>query len=87
MIQSSQLGTQFVALFKIDKKIMSANIGYVLVNKEMKIQAISSGCMKVINLDIQKIRRLNQQGIDINKLAPGLFEDSNDPTSTNFNQK
>ena len=87
MIQSSQLGTQFVALFKIDKKIMSANIGYVLINKEQKIQAISSGCMKVINLDIQKMRRLNQQGIDINRLAPGLFEDSSDPTGTNYNQK
>ena len=37
LIQSSQLGTQFVALFKIDKKIMSANIGFVLINKERKI--------------------------------------------------
>jgi len=48
-----------VALFKIDKKIMSANIGFVLINKEKKIQGISSGCMKVLNLDIQKMRRLS----------------------------
>lgn len=27
------------------------------------------------------------QGIDINKLAPGLFEDSNDPSGTSYNQK
>jgi PAS domain S-box-containing protein len=66
MIQSTQMGVQFVALFKIDKKIMSANIAYVIINKEMKIQGISSGAIKVLNLDIVKMRRLNQQGIDIN---------------------
>jgi hypothetical protein len=43
--------------------------------------------MKVVNLDIQKMRRLNQQGVDINRLAPGLFEDASDPTGTTFNQK
>jgi len=43
--------------------------------------------MKVVNLDIVKMRRLNQQGIDINRLTPGLFEDASDPTSTTFNQK
>ena len=79
------MGIQFVALFKIDKKIMSANIGYILISKEMKIQGISSGCLKVINLDIQKMRRLNSQGIDINKLAPGLFEDNQDLAGGNFN--
>jgi hypothetical protein len=31
--------------------------------------------MKVLNLDIQKMRRLNASGIDINKLAPAVFED------------
>jgi hypothetical protein len=82
LIQSSTMGTQFVALFKIDKKIMSANIAFVLINKEKKIQGISSGCMKVLNLDIQKMRRLNQNGIDINKLAPGLFDDSGDSSYT-----
>jgi hypothetical protein len=46
------MGIQFVALFKIDKKIMSANIAFVLINKERKIQGISSGCMKVLNIDI-----------------------------------
>jgi len=37
MIQSTQLGIQFVALFKIDKKIMNSNIAFVLINKEKKI--------------------------------------------------
>ena len=63
---------------------MSANIGFVLINKEKKIQGISSGCMKVLNLDIQKMRRLNQSGIDISKLAPGIFDDSGDSA---YNQK
>lgn len=84
LIQSSQLGTQFVALFKIDKKIMSANIAFVMLNKEKKIQGISSGAMKVLNLDIQKMRRLSTSGIDINKLAPAIFDDQGE---NNFNQK
>lgn len=73
MVQNSQAGISFVALFKIDKKIMSSNIAYVLLNKEKRIQGISSSCMKIMNLDIQKMRRLASSGIDINKLAPALF--------------
>jgi hypothetical protein len=32
----------------------------------------------VLNLDIQKMRRLAQNGIDILMLAPTLFEDGGD---------
>lgn len=32
-----QFGSQFIALFKIDKKIMSSNIAFVLINREKKI--------------------------------------------------
>lgn len=63
---------------------MSANIAFVMLNKEKKIQGISSGAMNVLNLDIQKMRRLNTSGIDINQLAPAIF-DANDENS--FNQK
>ena len=63
---------------------MSANLGFVLINKEKKIQGISSGCMKVLNIDIQKMRRLTSNGIDISKLAPGLFDEGGD---SSFNQK
>lgn len=31
---------------------MSANIAFVMLNKEKKIQGISSGAMNVLNLDI-----------------------------------
>ena len=58
MIQNTQNGIQFVALFKIDKKIMSSNISYVLINKERKIQGISSSCMKLMNLDLQRMKKL-----------------------------
>jgi hypothetical protein len=30
--------------------------------------------MKMMNLDISKMRRLSQSGIDISKLAPNLFD-------------
>ena len=38
-----------------------------------------------MNLDIQKMRRLSLSGIDINKLAPSLFD--NDHGDQNFTQK
>jgi PAS domain S-box-containing protein len=74
MVQTVQNGIQFVALFKIDKKLISTHIAYVLINKEKRIQGISSSCMKLMNLDAQKMRRLASSGIDIKKLAPNLFD-------------
>ena len=35
--EDEELGGQFVAIFKIDKKLMSSNIGFLLVDKERKI--------------------------------------------------
>lgn len=64
-------------MFKIDKKLMSTNIGFVLLNKEKKIQGISSSCMRLLNLDITRMRRLTSNGYDLNKLAPSLFNGSN----------
>lgn len=74
-----------MALFKIDKKIVSSNIGYILINREKKIQGISSSCMKMMNLDIQKMKRMSLSGIDINKLAPNLFD--NEHSDYAFAQK
>jgi PAS domain S-box-containing protein len=74
MVQTVQNGIQFVALFKIDKKLISTHIAYVLINKEKRIQGISSSCMKLMNLDAQKMRRLASSGIDIKKMAPNLFD-------------
>lgn len=62
----------FMALFKIDKKIINTNIGFIIFNKEKKIAGISSSCIKLMGLDVNKIRRLNNSGYDIIKLAPDL---------------
>ena len=72
-VQSYQQGIQFVAMFKLDKKIISSNIAYLLVSKERRILNISSSCIKMLSLDIQKLKRLNHNNIDINKIAPELF--------------
>lgn len=37
LIQSLSNEISFIALFKIDKKMMSSNVGFILVNKEKKI--------------------------------------------------
>lgn len=65
---------QFIALFKIDRKLISSSIGFVLVNKERMIQGISSGCIKLMSLDLQKLKKINQFGIDIQQIAPDLFD-------------
>ena len=64
-------------MFKVDKKLMSSNIGFILLNKDKKIQGISSSCMRLLNLDISRMRRLTNNGYDLPKLAPGLFVSSN----------
>ena len=64
-VHSYQYGTQFVALFKLDKKIMSSNVAYVLLSKEKdrdkdnRFLGISSSCMKMMNLDMQMLKRMN----------------------------
>src|SRR3569833_4653780 len=65
--------------------MISSNIAYILLNKEKKIQGISSSCMKMMNFDDYKMRRLTQNGIDINKLAPQLFDE--DHSDYSFTQK
>lgn len=63
---------QFIALFKIDKKMMNANIGYILFNKEKKIHGISSSCIKMMGLDINMIRRMVAANYDLSRLSPDL---------------
>ena len=41
------------------------------------MQGISSSMMKLMNLNIQKMKRINMQGYDLNKLAPALFNEEN----------
>ena len=57
---------------------MTSNIAYVLLNKDQKIQGISSSCMPMMNLDLAKMRKLLMYGIDMNHLAPNLFNNEMD---------
>ncbi len=62
-----------MALFKIDKRITNSNIGFVLINKDKKIQGISSSCIKLMGgMDLNMIRKIYAAGYDISKLAPEL---------------
>jgi PAS domain S-box-containing protein len=76
MVSGATHGIQFVALFKIDKKLITSDIAYILINKDKKLQGLSSSCMPIMNLDISKMRKLSLSGINITKLAPKLFKDN-----------
>lgn len=76
MITRSTNGVQFVALFKIDKKLITTDIAYILINKDKKLQGLSSSCMPIMNLDISRMRKLSQSNINITKLAPKLLRDN-----------
>ena len=47
-----------MALFKVDKKLMNSNIAYIILDKDKKIQGISASCMAILNIDINKMRKL-----------------------------
>ena len=61
---------------------MSSNIGYVLINKEKKIQGISSSCLKLMGVDVNRVKRMNSAGYDINKLAPDIDYKKEELTSS-----
>lgn len=72
MIQTTSNEVQFIALFKIEKKMMNANIGYIIFNKEKKINGISSSCMKMMGLDVTLVRRMLAVNYDLTRLSPDL---------------
>ena len=74
MVQSSSSGIQFASLFKIDKKLMTSSLAYILLNKEKKVQGISASSMSLMNLDIHSVKKLSLSGLEINVLAPDLFD-------------
>ena len=45
------MGTQFASLLKVDKKLMSSHIAFILLNKEKRVQGVSASCMPMLNLD------------------------------------
>lgn len=44
------------------------------MNKDKKIQGISSSCIKLMSLDLNMMKRLFTAGYDISKLAPEIEE-------------
>ena len=72
LVMSSSSEINFIALFKIDKKAMSAFIGYVLVGKDRKIYGVSSSCQKMMGLDLSLVRRMTVASYDLSRLSPDL---------------
>lgn len=52
---------------------MTSSTAYILLNKEKKLQGVSSSCIQLMNIDTYQLKRLSASGIDINILAPDLF--------------
>lgn len=51
---------------------MNSNIGFILFNKEKKIQGISSSCTKLMGLDVTLVKKMISANYDISKLSPDL---------------
>ena len=64
---------QFIAILKIDKKLMSSNIGFLLIDKDKKIQAISSSCITMLYMDNSRLKKINSSGITIDSFASDIF--------------
>jgi len=69
-MQNLKSGFQFVAMFKVDKKLVSSQSGYLIVSREKKIQAVTSSVQSILNIDNKKISKMNLMGIDMLKIAP-----------------
>ena len=73
-MQTLKSGFQFVAMFKVDKKLLGSNTGYLLISREKKIQAVTSNIQNILNIDNKKILKMNMLGIDLLRIAPEVFE-------------
>ena len=49
----------YVAMFKQDRKI-NTDVAFVLIDNDLKVQALSSSCIRMLHLDANKLRRLNE---------------------------
>jgi hypothetical protein len=56
---------QLLATFRVDKKMIAADLAYIILNWDKKIMAISSSCIKMLSLDSYKVRKLLSRGIDM----------------------
>jgi hypothetical protein len=67
MIANVQHGISFVALFKIEKKMISSTIGFALITKDKKLANINSSLIKMMGLDLDKLRKMQLNGFDLKK--------------------
>jgi hypothetical protein len=51
---------------------MSSNIAFLLVDKDRKIIGISSSCISMLYLDLNRLKKLNQQGITLDKFSSDI---------------
>jgi len=58
-VTNSENGGQFVALFNLERSLISTDLGFILVTKDKKIAGISSSCIRILGLDIKKVKKLN----------------------------
>ncbi len=65
-----------MAIFKVDKKLMSSNIGFLLIDRDRKIQAISSSCITMLYLDNNRMKKLRQTSVTIDNFSPEIFENA-----------
>lgn len=72
MPDDDEQGGQFVAIFKVDKKLMSSNIAFILVDEDRRVQAINSSCISMLFLDIGRVRKMNASNVQIDAFAPEL---------------
>ena len=63
---------QFVGTFKVEKKVISANVCFLLLNKNKEIVGMSSSCIHALGPNMDKIHKHNVR-VDVSVLAPMLF--------------
>jgi hypothetical protein len=54
-----------VGIIKLDKKLMSSNIAFILIDKEKRLINISSSCISMIGLDNQRVKRYRDNGMTL----------------------
>ena len=53
--------------------MMNSDIGYIILNKEKKIQTMTASCIKIFDYEVNKLKRLMHSGLSIKKVAPEIF--------------
>jgi hypothetical protein len=56
-----------VALFKIEKKMINSQIGFALITKDKKLANINSSLIKMMGLDLEKMKKMHMYGFDLKK--------------------